>query len=362
MTNVENLVLVLREKSGKIISKISSDALAFEFASGPGVLVCSKKGAVPSFTFSKELIRVGYFVDPNGTEFEITPQILEHWVDTFDVMKMMGIKVPIPSEHDGAFDPKKNNGYVRSLFVEGESLFGTLELFGKDAEELSKKTDVSIYSPSEWVDGQGNIFYRPITHVALTMFPVIPGLGEFKALAASKIPFKEKVMDLSKLKSGLGIETQITEENAVDLILSHFGKVKEDHATALSAVQDELKTVKQEKETLALSATPKKPDPTLLALSRDNRNMKLDQLVQANRLTPDAKKDLSDALTSDAALSLSLTQGDTTSFDKIVAALAKNNPVELREKTGKQILSLSQNQNESSLVADAKARADAAKK
>ena len=45
-------------------------------------------------------------------------------------------------------------------------------------------SQVSIHVPPQFTDGLGRTYVRPIRHVAITDYPVIPGLGRFEALAA----------------------------------------------------------------------------------------------------------------------------------------------------------------------------------
>lgn len=108
--------------------------------------------------------------------------MLDHWAMIFSQMKVNGVKVPVPSGHTN--DSEKNRGWVEDIFRDGDSLFGIVALVG-DGIRLAGTNDVSIYSQSEYTDGNGNRYQWPILHVALCTDPVVPGLRGFEALAAS---------------------------------------------------------------------------------------------------------------------------------------------------------------------------------
>jgi hypothetical protein len=64
-------------------------------------------------------------------------------------------------------------------------LYGLIRLVGDDAIAMAGRTDCSIFSPASAVDGSGNVYQRPILHVALCCDPVIGSLKPFEAVAAS---------------------------------------------------------------------------------------------------------------------------------------------------------------------------------
>jgi hypothetical protein len=191
------------------------------FGKSPAVFVRPGTGGANSKVYKKELIRVGeYYRAGSDLSFAVTQEVLQHWVNMFGRLTVNGVQVPIPPSH---YDLDNNHGYVREMFIEDESLYGMIELFGEDEEieKLVATQDVSIYSPDEFIDGDKNVYIYPITHVALTPFPVVPGLREFEAIAASLTPSKEThTMDWNTIREKLGIETEMTDENAQDLILS----------------------------------------------------------------------------------------------------------------------------------------------
>lgn len=337
-------------------TRASKDSFVIKCASGDFELVLANDSkGVPSEMYKKELIRTGDFVkESDGIDFAITADTLSHWVDTFNRMKENGVEVPVPISHYES-DADGNRGYVRDMFVEGDGLFATIELIGEDGILAAKRNDVSIYCPVEWVDGAGNVYYRPIVHVALTPYPIIPGLKEFESLAASLLVKSEtKQMDFTKLKAGLNIGTEVTDDNAVELVLSAVAKFKETHTKEL----EEIKKVND--QALKLSGEVKTPDPVLVKLACENRDMKLSALVSAGKVTPKVKLELQKLFSDHETLSLSLGRGIDDHFDALVEILTVNDPVSLKEKSGAQDLSLSgatRSEKQTSLVADAQARA-----
>ena len=284
--------------------------------------------------FRKELIRVGaYHKDKTKQDFTVTSDTIKHWAKTFQDMLTNGVKVPIPSTHDRPNDPDTNRGWVTDMFVEGDSLIGICELTD---EKLASVSDVSIGVDSELIDGKNNTYKLPITHVALCTDPVIPGLDNFVPLAASR---GSTQMDWTKFKKALKFADSIemTDDNALDLI---------------SKMVEELRTPKQTKV-----------DPTLLSLARDNRALKLEQLVAANRITVATRDALSKLFCDEAPLTLSLLSGAHADFDQLVTILAKNEVVPTHEKTGRQELELSHStEKPNPLIADAERLAKAAVK
>ena len=77
--------------------------------------------------FKKELIRVGSFkINQGERTLDVTLEDLNSWAQQFDAMKLAGHKVSIPATHEAHGDPKKNQGWVDSMFVEDDRLFGVL--------------------------------------------------------------------------------------------------------------------------------------------------------------------------------------------------------------------------------------------
>lgn len=300
----------------------------------------------PVFRFKKQLIRIGDYVkESDNLEFSITQSTLRHWVATFQAMQENGVEVPVPLGH--SFDALQNRGYLRGLSIEGDFLVGLIDLIGKDAVELAARNDVSLYVPASFTDGKGKRYVRPIIHVALTPYPVVPGLGDFQAVAASFVKEKAK-MDWTKIREALGIKAELKDENAEALLLAAFEEAKKPVTPA---------TTPEPKPTVELS-------PVVLELAIDNRKLKLGQLVDARRITPATRDKLVALFTKKETLALSLTNGD--SFNELVAVLADNDVLPLKgEQTGPQtpvaLSNAATQDGKDPLVEDAKRRAEAAK-
>lgn len=336
-------------------------------------------GKVTHQRFRKELIMVGDFVkESDDLKFSVTPATLRHWAATFGNMKANGVKVPIPSTHEGVDDPDKNRGWVEDIFVDGDSLVMLCDLIGDDAIAAAARNDVSIGCPSSFTDGRGTKYERPIHHVALTPNPVIPGLSAFEPIAASH-KSRSNDMDLTAMAKRLGITASLTDANAIEEIGKAFdakGNVALSNvAQALGAtsgldgidkIELAVKTVVDKQVAAAIKAAQpeeKKVDPMLLKLSRTNCEHTLGALVSAARITPATSDSLKELYLSDTALTLSLSSGACTDqFDKLCAILKGNDPVKLGGVTGQQALKLANpmSAEDNPVMANAEKRAKAA--
>lgn len=300
----------------------------------------------PRQMFKKELIQLGHYVDDDQHAFEVTPALIDNWILQFDRMTANGNEIELPSEHATAGKPDSNNGYLRALYRVGDSLFGNMEMIGQNAIDNAARANVSLQSPEEVDDGKGNVYPQPIEHVAVTTRPRIPGLLPFMPIAASQRRTKETEMDWPKIKAALGIDGEVTEENAQALILSR-GTALTKIVTEANALAETLKaeTVALTAKLLAAGGEVTKPAAQLVSLSADNREMKIKHLQEAGVITPAVGKKLADifigAPGEHAPLKLSLSHGPGDQFDLVVAALAGNNPRELVELSGAQTMTLS---------------------
>lgn len=361
----------LQENKHEVIEFIpavpeSSASFYLPYTSAAPMLLLSTDASSKAKVYKKELIRVGkYYKESAGIKFEVTAETLMHWVNTFKQFLINGLKVPIPSNH---WDTDSNNGYLQDVFIEGESLFGIIVLYGANVDTLASTNDVSIYCPVEYTDGAGNMYFRPIVHVALTPYPVIPGLKEFEALAASLLTRKEsKSMKWQNVQKALNISEELKDENAEALILSSVELMTKTNETLVSEnaklVADNAALTETSK-TLALSQEGVEPSPVLVNLAADNIDMKLSSLVSAARITPAVKTKLVDIFVGadKVNLALSLKKGTSEVVNALVAALSENDPVILAEQTGVQTLTLSKQQNTMNvLLANTEARVAATK-
>lgn len=340
--------------------------------------------------YRKELIYVGDFHKKTKTEdvkFSVNEPLLYHWHNTFLQMSAAGVEVPVPIEH--TTDPEKKRGSLVATEVALNqkgipALFGFIKFnSAKEADQL-KNSNVSIFVPGEAASGKGTTFHYPIAHVALTDYPVIPGLGKFESLAASLVE-KESSMNIKALAKKLGVGDDVADDKiesaintAIDALLKKVEKptVKASLATKLgigedgdieSAVDSLLKKV-------PASPAPVVPPPAPVALGfvnmlRDNRKSKLAELVKANKISPAVVAELEKEYCTDGKLQLALSADGSVSdsFDTTIAALAKNDVVKFGEHSGPQTftpVALSNNTDpaQNPLIADADRRAAESKK
>jgi hypothetical protein len=354
------------------------------------------------------LIRAGKYVKKSqGLEFEVGKSTLKHWADTFAAMLANGVDVTVPIGH--TTDAEANRGYVRDMYADGDSLYGIIELVGEDAIDMAGRVNVSINSPPEFTDGKGNTYYRPITHVALTTNPVVPGLKGFEAIAASNGPSREGLDSIvlifqqdQPMPDDSTTNAAPVASDAMDpkaalkkafraQILKAIDDETLDYKATLKAVAELLKKQEQVMGKLGdLGTNPPATDPAadpnatpavpvsaslasvdtgmskmVLSLAAENRKMKLDKVVAAGKLSPAARAKLEAVFIGqdNAALSLELSNGDGSRFDAVLSALMENSPVSLGERSRGQTVAMENTlsgSGENPLVKDAERRAKAA--
>lgn len=323
----------------------------------------------------KELIYEGEFVKktPNQTiKFSVNKALIDHWHKTHKQLATNGVEVPLPLAHIFDEDAINNPLNKKATLVDTEvaknskglnALYGLIEFKDEESEKQLKHSDVSVYVPGDFTDGKGNNYYRPIRHVCFTDFPVIPGLEKFQAIAASldsgEPPTKEEntmaKIDARNLAKMLGVNPDLNDqamENAIEKAISDL----------LEAVEKNKKEPAKDEEPIAAA---------FVTLTKNTRNGKLEQLVKDAIITPAVKTDLENIFANDKTLALSLALSDDKkdvierdNFTKVVEALAKNDPVKLKEQSRAQTLSLSHPSKEApnKIVEDAKRRAEEANK
>ena len=308
--------------------------------------------------YRKELVHVGKF-EKDGQGFEIDTSMLHHWASTFSAFLQEGIRVPLPLGHTE--NPEARRGSVEGMEVGVNSkgldaLFGIVEFADEQAERLAKTADVSIYVPPSFKSGTGRLYHRPITHVALTDYPVVPVLGKFEAICASLTTQGALSMSMSTLAEKLGISVADKDEAQLE---AEVGSKFADLQRQITDLQAQLEAPDDEEE------SDNEEEPPVAAgfvnMARELRIAKIDKLVTEGRITTAVATSLKTTYCGDKSLALSL--GKTPdNFDDVIKALAQNEPVPLKEKTGGQTLVLSREQaDQSPLIRNAKARAERAK-
>lgn len=315
-------------------------------------IVCN---AADPLTFEKELIYAGTFSQPKHGDFSVDSQFFQHWLDTYAAMSAEEIEVPIALGHSES--PEDRRGTLKALRL-GKNAKGLDALYGKiqfrdaEAAKLALSSDVSIYAPKEFKSGKGNVYTFPLRHVAITDYPVVPGLGKFQAIAASLVTPKEvsdmtaatiKKLGVDEKLTGIELDTAI--DKAIDALIA-------------AAKKPEPKTPEPDKK-IPVAAS-------LIGLVRDARATQIDSLVndpQGARITPAVAAKLKEQYCNPDTVAIVASHTGTTEpdgFSATIAALKLNTPVlKLSEKSGPQGDTLDPAKNP--LLKDADRRAAEAK-
>lgn len=296
--------------------------------------------------FSKDLIRAGDWVKASTDQrFKIDAEWMAGRVAEFGRMKAAGVRVPVPVGHTN--DPEANRGYLEELWVDGDTLMGAIDLIGDKAIALASTCEVSIYVPEKITDGKGNEYVQPIEHVALVTDPVISGQKKFIPIAASrggptvKVPVcrlskGDSTMKWQDLCAALGLSTEgLDDTSGPAAVLKKLEELTSQNKNLSKEAADA-------KTALAASRNKPEPDPVVLRLARENREMKLDRLVEAGKITPAVRAKLAGCFIgeNDANLKLSLDADGDGRFCAMVEALGENDPVKLKEQTASQSFAL----------------------
>lgn len=285
----------------------------------PATLLCATPNMPGFTTYRKELMKIGHYDDEAGEDFDVTSETLDHWIKTFAEMKQNGNKIPIPLAHTKADDPKANAGWCLNMFRDNGTLVGSLAL-SNEKRELALSTDVSIFSPPEYVDANGVKYIQPITHIALTTNPSVSGLGAFKQLSLSSSK-GDPDMDPKTLAKLLGLAEDADE----------------------AVITAEITKLKTPAQTIAASQGVTTVDPQFMQMVSETRTGKLDTLLNSEVITPALKDKIAKVFVESAALTLSMSKGgDKVYFDLLMEALVDSAAAKklLGERTGPQTLAL----------------------
>lgn len=309
----------------------------------------------PRRKFVKDIARVGTYLS-NAGPVKITAADMDRWVESSKKYLAAGNKIAIPDGH--TTEATANRGYVLDLYREGDTLYMLAEMIGEDGISAAARSDVSINTDVDYVDGSGNHYPDVITHVALTNQPVIPSMDGFVPIAASRgkptrarlyrlaLSTETNMEALTKIAAMLGVKADGMDETTLaDAIaksieaMQGLSKEADKKADDLTA---ELSTVKA-----SLSKTKEEPSPVLVRIAAENRELKLSKLVSDGRITPAVKDKLAAIWIGkdNAGLKLSLDSTGDGQFAAMVEALSENDPVKLGEQTAAQGVALSRNTN-----------------
>lgn len=187
-----------------------------------------------ALTFWKQVAYVGKFVKHvpgrKPEPFEITHKDIERWNRDVPMMLSEGIGIPMPLEHTINPEAKRGDVVGSKIGVDNAGRY-SLYLKTKFKDEAAKTanlhSNVSIFVPEFYVNAAtGKKYEEPITHLALTNHPVLPGLAPFQALALSfalDTQYRKKKgalsmgvqVDLSNIATELGLDPATADETAV---------------------------------------------------------------------------------------------------------------------------------------------------
>ena len=238
-------------------------------------LKCSttdKAVEVSPLVFEKQVIYAGDF--EGEFPFTITEATIDHWMAEHTKLAEHGFKLIVPIEHEDLSEENTKAevaGFVKRLDDQNRiGLFGKFVFASEKDAALSSSHDVSVYSPPVWELDDGYRAVRPLTHVALTKDPLIPGLQSWKILAASskkRFPMLKDIADALKLE----IPADAKDEDITKMILqaiADLSKPKEPEADPAKAPAD-----------AAIAASN-------MALRKQNRGLLIDALVNSAKLSP----------------------------------------------------------------------------
>lgn len=179
--------------------------------------------------FKKKVLEPGTYQSPDG-EIVITPERINHWVNSFHKMKEAGLKIPTPWGHQS----KANPDYEEREFNESKYNAGFLENFEKDDKgaliaivDVPREEDadrvgtvvqeVSPQVETAWKDGKGRVWEDVITHLAFVTHPVVPGQDNFESitpLGATRLSLKHKLSnsitgEAKMAKENEGLDTEV---------------------------------------------------------------------------------------------------------------------------------------------------------
>lgn len=317
----------------------------------PGGAPVTGEDGITRQLFLKDLARVGQFHKrSDGARVEIDAKMLARFESETNRAIAAGYKVPVPDGHDLTGSADRNRGYLKETFIDDDVLYGKIEAIGDDAIAAASRSHVSIFSPPKWRDSQGNDYEWPITHVALTTDPVICPQGEFVPIAASNGTIKADLIEpqpeqpkmYKDLQKALGVEVELTDDNAVEEVTKAIqaaqDAVPEAAATELSNVKAEVEKLKADKDAkgdaISLSNTER-------GLAKRLVGERADSLVKAGHITPAQRDQIVPMLCrDDAALAFSNDGGDCEAI-KMLETFKANTAVKLGEQTGAQVIELS---------------------
>lgn len=313
----------------------------------------------------KEIMTIGIW-KKGDQEIDFSLDFANHLVSSHYEMLEAGVRTPLVLSHKG----DSAYGDLVDVMIEKnpkgkDAIFGIFDFKDEAAYNEAKRNDVSVYIPPKRLTGTGKEYLRVLEHVALTPWPVVPGLADWEAIAASLQFAQEKTtVDLEELISLLEVEVPdgASEETQWALIVNAVKALKKQVDGDPASEEDAGAGDKPPALPVAASWNPPK---ALVNQVRDARIIKLDALVSGECITPAVRDELAKDFATDEVVALSMKDDKADDgFDKLVARLAKNKVTPKRGAFDVDHIEMSHDGNGeklSGLKADAKKRAEQAK-
>lgn len=284
-------------------------SLGLSSASVAGAIKLDANGQ-PVRSYTKKILHAGKVYN-GGKVWEFTTSDLDKIAATFQQMQKDGILVPVQSGHN--MDADKTRGKVTDVWREGNDLYASVEMIGEDGIKLASRSDVSVYIEFKHERG-GTVYENALVHLACTPEPAVPGLGNFEPMAASVYRPQEgnTNMDAWKHIAGmLGINTDGMDDAAlVEAIKKAIGEMQ--------AAVEASKAKPEEKP-----AMPASVDAAVLDEYANLIDLKLSNLVENGKITPDQKVKLSKVFCGETgkrpAVCLSLSAAKAAGADNAIA-------------------------------------------
>ncbi|KKM53801.1 hypothetical protein LCGC14_1554030, partial [marine sediment metagenome] len=307
----------------------------------------------------------------------VTPERMDGWIAAFRRMRDDGIDVDAVKDH--SFKSDDSLGYVTDMWREGDTLYGTHEVQGKDQIDLVRR----VKNVSPWVEldhhggPTGTSYGEAIIHSSLCLQPVQSGQTEFVELpegavsgrAASRVPVyslstaqstEAHDMDpklLAKIQAALGLDT--LNESGIGDAIDHYAKAMstdlDKTSKALTVAQGEIVTLTA--KAASRKSDDKKADPPamdgeMLDMLVEAAEGRLESLVLSGRIVPAVSKKLHAVLIGEVgkrnvyALSRTVSRTERSVIRQVLDALADNDPKILHEQTSAQARVFSREQGE----------------
>lgn len=324
----------------------------------------------------KDVISVGDYKHPHDKwELHVTPDQLTQWAGTGNQMIAAGIPIPINTDHSDA--AKQCVGYVKGFKVKGQRLYTLCQLIGADAPLLAARNMVSVGIETRFIDSQEKNWGQVIYHIALTPIPLIPNQSPFlKAASLHKKIFlfsaegkeqptgeqthmhtlkcsQETLDQLHKLVPGL---SDSHDDDKIARIAQHIHSLNADmdsegmpemSASLAPEATIEIPTAEEVEATAAKLLTAATPvEHKELTLNPDLReamvelvSTKLETAFEKGAIDRNTKSKLLSLFEPNDLAFIKASTSQKSLALSVVDVLLENKPIEVKEKSGLQVLS-----------------------